>query len=366
MTKSKLIRNLIYLLVVVVVVYSTMIIFGDFKKNLKDIGQFKWWVLAPALILILINFLIRELKWDFFRRQAGIDVPRKGSWLIYFSGFSMCISPGRIGELIKPFLLKDIYNAPYSKSVPLVFCERLTDLLGMIFLCIVTMPIYLKSAQNSAAAVEGGASGFLSMRSQLIIYLLVAAVFMIALIGMVRWRKFVYGCLNLMQRMLPEKISGKITEKISNLYESTFSLLTARNLLLMTMLAVFSWLWEILGVWVIGYGFGVNEVATFANIVFMFCIASIIGGFFFFLPGGLGGFEGSIMWLLAMIGLTGAQVFIFMLRVCTLFYGAAVGFIVLFYTSRIFHKNLLADLEQMEQGIEADDSSTGQSTASET
>src|SRR5688500_14949571 len=101
--KNHIVSRIVWFCVLAVLCYTVFFIWTDAQRNLEVLKQFSWSSLPLILGLVLINFLLRELKWDFFRRAAGIDVPRFGSFLVFFSGYSMAISPGRVGELIKPF-----------------------------------------------------------------------------------------------------------------------------------------------------------------------------------------------------------------------------------------------------------------------
>jgi len=46
----------------------------------------------------------------------------------------MIITPGKIGEIWKGWLIKDINGEELSKTVPVVIVERITDVLGLAIL----------------------------------------------------------------------------------------------------------------------------------------------------------------------------------------------------------------------------------------
>jgi len=81
-----------------------------------------------------ISFVL--LNGSIILQTINIRIPPAISLGIFFSGFSMTVTPAKSGELIKPYLLRS-YGYPLSQTIPLVLVERLSDLLGMIVLIII-------------------------------------------------------------------------------------------------------------------------------------------------------------------------------------------------------------------------------------
>lgn len=333
---SHVVSRIIWFCVLAVLLYTAFVIWTDASRNLQVLKAFPWSGLPIILGLVIINFLLREIKWNFFRRAAGIDVPRLGSFLIFFSGYSMAISPGRVGELIKPFMYKEYFGKNMRRSIPLVFCERLTDLMGMIVLALLSVVPYTAAV---AISQGGGASG----TTEMLIYSLlgVSAVLMVAGIWFARSKRMVYGLLHLGMRV--KRLRGPI-KHLRHLYYATYPLLTVRNLGIATVLAAISWSFEVAAADMILAGVGAPEV-TLVEITFVFCMATIVGGFLFFLPGGLGGFEGAAYRLLSMLGVGTNEIVpaILLIRFCTLFFAVALGFLFILLTSLRYHKSLKWD-----------------------
>ncbi|KXK03206.1 MAG: hypothetical protein UZ04_CHB001001606 [Chlorobi bacterium OLB4] len=49
----------------------------------------------------------------------------------------MSVTPGKLGEILKSYLIKEETGTPVSKSAPIILAERLTDFISMILLCLV-------------------------------------------------------------------------------------------------------------------------------------------------------------------------------------------------------------------------------------
>jgi uncharacterized protein (TIRG00374 family) len=327
---SHVIKRFVSILILVILLYTGFVVWSDVSKNVQTLRAFPWIHIPVILVAVLINFFLRELKWDFFRRAAGINVPRFGSFLVFFSGFSMAISPARIGELIKPFMYKEYFGQKMRRSVPLVFCERLSDLFGMIVLGAITLVPFMR-----AVTPEGEMDV-----STKVVYLFFAfsIIAMILLMAILRNKRLVYGGLKLFAR---GQRGRKILPKLRHLYRSTYPLLTARNLIVTTFIATVSWFFECIALWLILHGVGATTV-TIGQAGFIFCMATIFGGFLFFLPGGLGGFEASMMALLTLLGIENFQAVpaVFITRACTLFFSVGLGFLFILVTSMRYRKAL--------------------------
>lgn len=330
--KNPVIKRIIWILIFAVIFYTAIVIWSDARKNLETFRQFPWHRLPLILGAVLVNFLVRELKWEYFRRVARIDVPRLGSFLVFFSGFSMCISPGRIGELIKPFMLKEYFGQKMRRTVPLVFCERISDLLGMIVLAIATMGSFM------AGVTRGQIDGHWFTSNFIYGFLAFSAIFMVALIWVIHQKRWFYGLLKSLGRI--RRFQGAV-HRLRKLYFMTYPLLTPRNLIITTAMATFSWSFECLALYLILQGTGATQI-TLGQAAFIFCMATIFGGFLFFLPGGIGGFETTLALMLMLLSVPKHQAVpaIFLIRFCTLFFSVALGFLFILVTTARFHKSI--------------------------
>ena len=116
------------------VVIAVLLIMGDFKEVIRVFLKFDIRYLPLVLILAPLNYIFRYIKWNYYLRLVGLQVEPKMNKLIFMSGLAMTVSPGKIGELIKCYLLKEHMGAPVSTTSPIVMAERLTDGLAMVIL----------------------------------------------------------------------------------------------------------------------------------------------------------------------------------------------------------------------------------------
>ena len=110
--------------------YAVLAVFSDSQKvasNLlsADPGGY----LAFALLWCAAVFL-RAVRWHAYMRLIGAAVGFGRGSLYFLSGFSMLLSPGRVGELIRAPLLKRDCGVPVSRTAAVVFVERFHDALA--------------------------------------------------------------------------------------------------------------------------------------------------------------------------------------------------------------------------------------------
>jgi uncharacterized protein (TIRG00374 family) len=264
------------------------------------------------LFFATLNYLIRFVKWHYYLHVLNVSIPLKASILIFFSGFSMTITPAKSGELIKPYLLQR-YGLAVSRTAPVVAVERLTDLLGMGILVVI----------GSAAFVSG----------------IIPALTLIALLLMLliafQYEPVSMKCLEIICRF---PLMKRYRETLHSLYSSTRQLTASKPLGIGTGLSVISWFFESLGLYVALIGTG-NHI-TVLDSVFIYAF-SIISGFLAMLPGGLGATEGIMILLLAGQGIPAADATAATLlcRAATLWFAVAIGLASLVIHGKLYgHK----------------------------
>lgn len=107
----------------------------DYQKVLALVTTISPAYLVAIIAAVLFNYALRFIKWSYFLGLIGIKVPLRLNLWIFFSAFTMVLSPAKLGELVKSFLLKARLGIPVAKTAPIILAERLTDLLGLLILC---------------------------------------------------------------------------------------------------------------------------------------------------------------------------------------------------------------------------------------
>ncbi|WP_170031954.1 lysylphosphatidylglycerol synthase transmembrane domain-containing protein [Alteribacillus bidgolensis] len=284
----------------------TLIAFGlwtDFKVLQRIFTRFEWNYLPLIFSLTFLGYLLRFLKWEVFLRTIGIRISIKNSLMIFISGMSMAITPGKAGEFLKSFLLKSSEKVDIARTAPVVFSERLTDLLAMIIL----------AAWGITRFSNGG--WFLVITS----LILVSAVFLVQNKRLVQ---------SIFIKFKKYPVMSWISGRLEVLYESSNKLLRFKTILYATMISTVSWFLECLSFYFVLRGLDLNQSVLEAVFVFSF---SSIAGALSMLPGGLGVTEASMTGLMIGLGIDHSKAIAAMVmgRFATLWFGVILGSAVL-------------------------------------
>lgn len=304
-----------------VLVYVAFSIWADASAVGAALGLFSWSALGLALGLALTNYAVRVLRWELYLRALGLRIPWRDSLLVFLAGFSLTVTPGKLGEVLKAFLLRESHGIPAARTAPIVVAERLTDLVGLLVLAAAgafTFDVDRRFLVAAAALVAGG--------------LAVISIEPLAL-AFVRGAGRLPGLRNL-------------GPKLEEFYRSTAILLRPGPLLASVALSTLSWWFECVAFWVVVRGFAGATIAL-PSATFIYASMTIAGALSF-LPGGLGITEGGMLALLTRFGTgTGTAVAAaatFITRLCTLWFAVLLGLGALVLFSR--RKHVAVDLPE--------------------
>ena len=271
-------------------------------------ASFRWAYMVPVVALTLLNYGLRFAKWHYLLRRLGVDMPLRDDAWNFLAGLAMVISPGKAGELLKPYVVRARTGAPMARTLPALVTERLTDAIAVIILASFGVTTYAADQLHTllllGGAILGGllilASPGLSLR-------------LIDLLG-----------------QLP--LVGRISPKLREMYSAMRTCASPVPLTLTILVSIVAWGGECLGYQLVFRGLGVD--ASLGVCTFLYASATILGGPS---PGGLGVAEGALaLGAVSLIpGTTEAQALAasLIIRVATLWLGVALGTGALFRLS---------------------------------
>ncbi|MFA5808826.1 MAG: lysylphosphatidylglycerol synthase transmembrane domain-containing protein [Thermoleophilia bacterium] len=271
---KKLKRNLTIGLALAVGLYFVMGLYADFPSLAEAFRSFSWQYFPIALGLVFVNYLIRFIKWEYLIRVLDIRIPAVPSFVIFMSGLTMTISPAKMGEVMKSFLLKDYRDVPVSRSSPVIVAERATDVIGVVIL-------------GSAGTLAYGFG-----REVLAITIVLMALF----ITIIQIRSLCFRLIHLAERL---PLIRRFAHHFEEFYESAYVLLKARHLVPTVILSTAGWFFECLAAYVCLRGLAMDIALPL--VMFIFVISSLAGALAM-IPGGLGVAEGSMTGLLVANG----------------------------------------------------------------
>ena len=300
------------------VVFLAFSIYADFDNLLKAFREFNWLYFPIVVALTYGNFIIRFYKWEYYRKLLGIELKTKASFLIFMSTFVMSVTPGKMGELLKSYLVREENGTPISKSAPIILAERLTDFISVVFLCIAGSFVF-------------------NYGKELIIG---SGIFFLGCVALISSRKISLGIISILEKI---KAIEKISEKVREAYESIYTLVKIKPLVIAVIMSIFAWFLECLGLYVV-----LRVYSSFTHIdvgilssVFIYGFSTIIGSIAM-LPGGLGLTEASLTGLMQYLNIPKdiSVASTFIIRIATLWFSVLVGIISVYFYQRYSHKNL--------------------------
>jgi len=280
-------------------VIAVLFLAADIKGVVDIFSNMNLKILPLILIMAPLNYIFRFLKWNYYLKVLGIMPEPKINRYIFMSGLSMTITPGKAGELLKCFLLKEHIGTPVSLSSPAVMAERITDGMAMVIL----------ASFGSLAYPYGGMVILISfcIISFLMIFFHIEPLFNFLTIKFAKIHLF-----------------KKSSVFLTNFQQNAKKLFSFSNLLLAVAIGVISWGFEGLVVYLAIRALG-GEISILGSF-FIVSVSSLLGALSF-LPGGLGVTEGSIMATMILIGIGKemAAAATVITRFSTLWLGIAIG-----------------------------------------
>ncbi len=299
MFAPRLVRRLLLATVLGGAVAVGLALSASLPATVEALGRFRWSLVPVVVGATLANYGLRYLKWDFYLRRLAVPLPRGQSLLVFLAGLTMSVTPGKLGELLKAFLVRDLVGTEISRTASVVMAERLTDVAGLLIL----------SAVGLTALPHGGT-----------LLLAVAVLLGVAVIGL-RTRWLAAFADRLVQR---GDRWARLAEPIRLFLGAGRTLLAPAALTWAVVLSVLSWFCECLAFYVVLHGLGLGTPLRAATFIYAF--ASLAGAVSM-LPGGLGVAEGSLTGLLVALGTTlpDAAAATLLIRAATLWLAVALG-----------------------------------------
>jgi len=308
---SRFVQRALIGVVLGVLLYVGAVLYVDLGRIRDALLGYAWSAVLFALLLSSANYLLRFLKWELclgwlaVRGPGPTDAPqltRGRSLLIYLAGLSMSVTPGKVGEVLRSYLLRLTDGVPFTRTAPIVVADRLSDLVALVIL---------------------SALGVSQFREYLPV-VLVTLVLVVAGVVVLGTPRLCRGLIALLAR-LPGL--ARISARAEALVDSSAALLRLRPLLVLSLISVLGWGLECVGYWLIVRGL-VGAEASLALCTFLWSTTTLIGALSF-LPGGLGATEGSLAVLVARlaggVSQAAALATTLLIRACTLWYGELVG-----------------------------------------
>ncbi len=306
-------RRFIAVLLFGVLVYGVFVAVSGYRALGSALGSYHWLAFGAALALSSLNYLLRFAKWEYYLARLQVrGVPKWDSFLVFLSGFSLTVTPGKVGEVFKSAVLHETHGVAMARTAPIVIAERLTDVIAIVVLIVA-----------GSAGFQGGLPWA------------AAGAFCVTLgVICIAWRAPLDWLVHFMERR-PGALE-RLAPKARQAVDSLRVLASPSALLWPSFLSVVGWGLEGFSLWLIIGGFDFQVPVMLA--VFFYATATLAGALIP-VPGGLGVAETLLLSQLVQLGGTPEAVAtgsMLMIRFSTLWWAVLVGFTALALLRRRF------------------------------
>ncbi len=311
---EKIKKNLFISIGAAALIYLALAIYADYDLLLKSFYEFNLIIIPILFVLTYSNYVTRFAKWHYYLNLLDVNISFSNSYSIFMSGLIMSVTPGKMGELLKSYMVKQVAGVSISKTAPIIIVERITDFLSLILLALIGALVYNYG-----------------------IYIVIATgVFFVFVVMIISSRRF---SLKIIDRISQIKIVSKFSGNIRSSYESSYEMLKPVPLIKMIILSLAAWFFECFAFYLILINFNIDVSILWATFAYAF---ATIAGSITMLPAGLGVTEGSLTFLILQKGASKniAVAATFIIRIVTLWFAVFVGIVSLFFYQKKFGKKL--------------------------
>lgn len=268
-------------------------------ENMSQISTSLWVLL---LALSLFNYVLRYLRWSYYlKKDMPIGLGHVRHFVIYMAGFALTTTPGKAGEALRCFYLHN-YNISLKTTMSAFIVERLMDLWVIILMALAVLSLFTQEQ-----------------------YLLLPVVLLVIALVFLTLKLPVQS---LEQGSLLRKFPRFIRQALKFFFElikSAQSLLTMKITLMSLLIGLLAWGAEGIGLFFLVQSFAPEFNAPMIAIG-IYGAAMLLGAFSF-LPGGVGGAEACMIFLLMKTGLgtTEAVAITLICRLATLWFAVVIG-----------------------------------------
>jgi uncharacterized protein (TIRG00374 family) len=222
----------------------------------SDFDQVKWWTVPAYLLTLIAMNYFRAVRWRFLLRSFA-DVPRRRVLAVSWIGFAaILLMPFRIGEIVRPYMIREKGKVSMSSATGTVVAERVVDGLFLsivLAIALITVPTVHPLPEHVAglpvSVAQVRTSGFMMLGLFTVAFTTIAVFYFAR-----AWaRKMTLAVFGLVSKKLGEKLA-ETAEKLANGLHFLGRGRDAGGFLFETTIY---WAFNVLGMWLLAWGCGI-------------------------------------------------------------------------------------------------------------
>jgi uncharacterized protein (TIRG00374 family) len=131
---GRVVLALAALLVVALIFYRVRGSSFQWQLFLSTLSHVNWIWLVSSILLILLTYWGRALRWQVMLRPLGRTLTIRKLTYDTAIGFTAVVLLGRAGEVVRPYLISVSAGVPFSSQIAAWMLERILDLLAVLLL----------------------------------------------------------------------------------------------------------------------------------------------------------------------------------------------------------------------------------------
>jgi uncharacterized protein (TIRG00374 family) len=285
-------------------IYLLWMAITDWQGIVESIQSISARGLMIVLALSLLNYVLRYVRWSYYLKWLGYNVATLHNLNCYFAGFAFTTTPGKAGEALRSVFLEK-HGVSVWHCVASVLTERILDLICVVLLAALGLTLFPNAGWFIAGALVAFVAAVLVLRSN-----------------------WFHSRLAALRDGAAGPRTGKLISSLSERLSQIEQLWTTRTIAAGLAIGLFAWAAEGIGLVII-----VNELGYEASPIAIVAIYSLsmLAGAISMMPGGLGGAEASMTFMLTTLGMSLPEAVSATLicRAATLWFAVGIGVIAL-------------------------------------
>ncbi|MBI5435706.1 MAG: flippase-like domain-containing protein [Nitrosomonadales bacterium] len=302
-------RALLLIVLLSAVGYLAFSLWGGWQEVVAAVIRVGLAGTAIALLLSLVNYGLRFLRWQKYLALLGHRVYWPESLRIYIAGFGLTVLPVKVGETIRSVFLKR-HGVSYPESLAAYFSEHFSNFISMLLLVAIGLWTYPQAKP----------------------LVVILAALILAVLVVLQQSKWLQVLEVFAQKRLPAR-AGKLVAHGIEIILHSGRCFRLPVLLQGIALGLVAWGAEGVAFYYIMHLLGSDLALPTALFIYAF---SMLVGALSFLPGGLGGAEASMVALLMLnhVAQPQAVAATVLIRLATLWFAVALGVFALTLAER--------------------------------
>jgi glycosyltransferase 2 family protein len=281
--------------------------------------------ILPAVAVLLLMQILRSIRWGLILRPIG-KVDQLSLFSVTCVGFlAITAIPARLGELARPYLITKKSRIPMSSALGTIFVERVLDSLTILIIAVVALfftplPPWL-------------------VRSSTLLLLATIVLSTVMILMIVRREATLRVFAPLIER-LPVRYAGAVNRLIDHFIEGFQVMVDPALLLSVTLLSIVIWLIDVLAIYLLFLGYGLDLPVAAA---FVLMIVLVIGIAIPTAPGFIGNWHYFCILGLGLFGIPKTDALTFAI----IYHAISIGIVILLGLLFLpFNRFSIADLRR--------------------